>query len=93
MELRRLRYFVAVGDELHFGRAAAKIHTSPPSLSQQLLNLEKELGVEQDRRTRENPSDLFSAFTQSIRTFPKKSGIDAKKSSLFPRPSAASEGT
>ena len=52
MELRHLRYFITVAEELSFSKAAIKLHTAQPSLSQQIKDLEDDVGVQLFHRTK-----------------------------------------
>ncbi len=54
MEIRHLKYLMAVGQELHFGRAADKLFITQPALSRQIQQLEEELGVKLLERNKRN---------------------------------------
>jgi DNA-binding transcriptional LysR family regulator len=70
MELRQIKYFVAVAEELHFRRAAQKLHVAQPAISEQIRKLEAEIGTELFLRSPRHVqlTDAGAAFLHEART-------------------------
>src|SRR5437899_12471857 len=87
MELRHLRYFLAVGEALNFTKAAAQLRVAQPALSRQVQDLEDEIGVDLLRRSprgvRLRPEERL--FLREVPDFLKRADDPVEKIGALPR--------
>lgn len=76
LEIRQLRYFVAVAEELHFGRAAQRMHVSQPPLSQQIKLLEEAVGNRLFERTQRSVRLTYDGEVLLAHVRPLLAGLD-----------------
>lgn len=89
IELRHLRYFLVLADELHFGRAAGRLRIAQPALSQQIVRLESLVGTELFSRTRREVR--ITPAGEALRPFAERAIADAEAGARAALRAAAGE--